>query len=149
MLRRCNRLLSALVLALAVPSLTAAATAQVLPYSANGVAQFAANQSDFTGSGHATHLGRYTETGQVVFTPTANPLVFAVSGSAHYVAANRDELHAAITGTVDMSTGAIVATATYVGGTGRFANASGASLLTGTMLGGGALTIRAAGTLVL
>ena len=52
-----------------------------------------------------------------------------------------------ITGTVDMGTGAIAATATYAGGTGRFADASGASALTGQMLGGGALTISGVGSI--
>ena len=146
---RSSTLLSALTLALVVPTLAAEVRAQALPHFASGVAQFAANQSDFTGSGHATRLGRYSEVGNVAFTPTATPFVFAVAGWTHYVAADGDELHATVAGTVDMSTGAIVATATYGGGTGRFANASGGAALTGSMLGGGALVIRAAGTLAL
>jgi hypothetical protein len=147
MLRTWNRLLA--FLALAFPVLCAARTvpAQSTPHLANGVAQFAPNQSDFTGTGHATHLGSYTEVGNVVFTPTATPGVFAVDGWSHYTAANGDLLYAVIHGSVDFTSGAITATATYAGGTGRFTNATGSSVLTGQMLGGGALAIAAAGTL--
>ena len=123
------------------------ASAQARPYHAQGAAQFAPNQSDFTGSGNATYLGRYSEVGRVTLTPTTTPGVLAVNGWAHYTAANGDVLCASISGTLDQGTGAIHGTATYVGGTGRFANASGSSTLTGQMLGGGALTITALGTI--
>ena len=146
MLRHLSRLfpLFALLTALA---LAGRGMAQDRPLHAAGVAQFAANQSDFTGSGHATHLGHYSEVGTVAFAPTSAPGVFAVTGFSHYIAANGDRLDAALAGTIDMATGAIVATATYVGGTGRFAAATGASTLTGQLLGGGALTIVADGTI--
>ncbi|HZN37364.1 MAG TPA: hypothetical protein VFD82_01100 [Planctomycetota bacterium] len=136
-------------LALAVPTLMFAghASAQARPYHANGTAQFAPNQSDFTGSGNATHLGSYTEVGHVTFTGTGTPGVLAVNGWAHYTAANGHVLCAAISGTVNQQTGAIQGTATYIGGTGHFANASGSSALTGQMLGGGALTISALGSI--
>ena len=137
------------LLALAAATLMSAghASAQARAYHAHGAAQFAPNQSDFTGSGNATHLGRYTEVGHVTFAGTSTPGVLAVSGWAHYTAANGDVLCAAISGTVVQGTGAINATATYVGGTGNFANASGSSTLTGQMLGGGALTISAVGNI--
>jgi hypothetical protein len=137
------------LLALAIPTLSFAspAPAQSTPHFATGFGQFAANQSDFTGGGQATHLGRYTEVGNVTFEATGTPGVFALSGWNHYTAANGDVLCAALTGTVDFRTGAISATATYVGGTGRFVNASGSSALTGQMLGGGALTVTGVGTI--
>ena len=137
------------VAALAIASLLFAshASAQARPYQAQGSAQFAPNQSDFTGSGTATHLGRYTEVGHVTLTASPTPGVLAVNGWARYTAANGHVLCAAISGTLDQGTGAIHGTATYVGGTGNFANASGASTLTGQMLGGGALTITALGTI--
>jgi hypothetical protein len=137
-----------------VPALTIAtlliashASAQARPYHANGTAQFAPNQSDFTGSGNATHLGSYTEVGHVTLTGTSTPNVLAVNGCAHYTAANGHVLCAVISGTLDQVTGAVHGTATYIGGTGNFANASGSSTLTGQMLGGGALTISALGTI--
>lgn len=147
MLRSCQRLFILLALAITTLSFASPAPAQSTPYSATGFGQFAANQSDFTGGGQATHLGRYTEIGNVTFTPTATPGIFAVKGWSHYAAANGDQLFAAITGTVNFGNGAITATATYVGGTGRFANASGSSALAGQLLGGGALTIRAIGSI--
>jgi hypothetical protein len=141
------RLFTAVALTIATVLFADPASAQARPYFAQGTAQFAANQSDFAGSGNATHLGRYTEVGNVTFTPTGTPGVLAVNGWAHYTAANGDVLYAVITGTVDMTTGAINGTATYSGGTGHFVNASGGSTLTGQMLGGGALTITAVGTI--
>src|SRR5262245_27542436 len=137
-----------------VPALTVAtllfashAPAQARAYHAHGTAQFAPNMSDFTGSGNATHLGNYTEVGHVTLTATTTPGVLAVNGCAHYTAANGRVLCAVISGTLDQGTGAIHGTATYVGGTGNFANVSGSSTLTGQMLGGGALTITALGSI--
>ena len=141
------RLFTFLALAVATPMFAGHAAAQTRAFHAHGAAQFAPNQSDFTGSGNATHLGSYTEVGHVTFAPTGTQGVLAVSGWAHYTAANGHVLCAAIAGTVDQGTGAINATATYSGGTGRFANVSGSSTLTGQMLGGGALTITAHGSI--
>ena len=140
-----TRTLACLVLTITTLSLAGNAAAQSKPYRATGLAQFAANQSDFTGGGQATHLGRYTEVGNVAFAPTSTPGIFTVSGWSHYTAANGDQLFALLSGTVDMGTGIILGTATYAGGTGRFINASDSSALTGQMLGGGALTIAAVG----
>jgi len=147
MFRSLTRLLSFLLLTTATLSFAGNAAAQSKPYQATGIAQFAANQSDFTGGGQATHLGKYTEVGHVVFTPTSTPGVFEVDGWSHYTAANGAELFAVLHGSVDMVTGAIIATATYVGGTGLFTHASGSSALAGQMLGGGALTIAAVGSI--
>ena len=72
MLRHCTRSVSLLALAVTGPFLASHTTAQARPHLANGVAQFAANQSDFTGSGRATHLGNYREIGNVVFTPAGH-----------------------------------------------------------------------------
>lgn len=145
MLRSLSRLFPLLALLLTALGSSGRAVAQDRPHHATGVAQFAANQSDFTGSGYATHLGNYSEVGSVSFAPTGTPGVFAVTGFNYYIAANGDRLDAALAGTVDMTTGAIDATATYIGGTGRFVAATGASVLTGQLLPGGAVTITANG----
>ena len=147
MLHSLDRLLAVLVLAITTLCFSGRTPAQAVPHFESGSAQFAANQSDFTGRGHATHLGKYTEVGNVTFTATATPGVFTVTGWTRYTAANGDVLEATVTGTVDFGTGAITGTATYTGGTGRFANASGSAALSGQMLGGGALTITATGTI--
>jgi hypothetical protein len=79
-----------------------------------------------TGSGEATHLGRYTVTYEVaVDLPTGTG-----SGiSAHYVAANGDSLFAEGSGqatpTDDPSVFVVVENYTITGGTGRFDGATG------------------------
>ena len=125
-----NRFISqrpfALVLA-AVATLAlaaAAAPAAERPHVSQGTAQFV-NANDFVGAGHATHLGQYTEVGSAAFSPTANPAVLRVDAWSIYTAANGDQLYATFTGHLNGLTGAITATVTYVGGTGRFEGATG------------------------
>ena len=79
-----------------------------------------------TGSGEATHLGRYTVTSEVqVDLPTGT----GTGLSAQYVAANGDRLFAEGSGqatpTEDPSVFVVVETYTITGGTGRFAGATG------------------------
>lgn len=143
--RSIARLFTCLALAIATLSFASPASAQAMPHFATGFGQFAANQADFTGGGQATHLGRYTEIGFVTLTGTPTPGLLAVNGWADYTASDLSVLHAEISGTLDLRSGAILATATYNGGSGRFVSATGSSTLTGQMLGGGALTISAVG----
>jgi hypothetical protein len=132
------------VLALAAP---VQGTAVGLPHVSSGTAQFAANGSDFAGAGTATHLGRYTEAGSATFTPTADPTVLHVEAHSTYTAANGDQLFASFSGELNGVTGAVTATVTYVGGTGRFANASGTATFSGQLLPGGAIQASANGTI--
>ena len=79
-----------------------------------------------TGSGEATHLGRYTVTYEVqVDLPTGT----GTGLSARYVAANGDSLFAEGSGqatpTEDPSVFVVVETYTITGGTGRFIDATG------------------------
>ncbi|MEO6594539.1 MAG: hypothetical protein ABIP94_07285 [Planctomycetota bacterium] len=141
-----TRFVAVLCVAVTVLAFSGNTSAQTMPYSARGTAQFV-SPTDFVGSGRATHLGNYSEVGSVAFAPTSNPAVLAVSGSIIYTAANGDQLHANLNGTLNTSTGAIAAAVTYVGGTGRFVNASGSSNLAGQMLGGGAVTVAVAGSI--
>ena len=147
-----NRFISqrpfALVLA-AVATLALAASAAPAaerPHVSQGTAQFV-NANDFVGTGHATHLGQYTEVGSAAFSPTADPTVLQVDAWSIYTAANGDQLYAVFTGHLDGVTGVLTATATYVGGTGRFANASGTATLSGQLLGGGAIEVAVKGTI--
>ncbi|HEX5053701.1 MAG TPA: hypothetical protein VFZ65_18115 [Planctomycetota bacterium] len=140
------RLVAVLCVAATSLAFTGSPSPHARPYSAHGTAQFV-SPTDFVGSGQATHLGNYSEVGSVAFAPTGNPAVLAVSGSTIYTAANGDDLHAHVDGTLDVSTGMVAATLTYVGGTGRFANASGSSNLAGQMQGGGALAVAVAGSI--
>jgi hypothetical protein len=137
----------ALVLAaVCVLALTAPAQAAKRPYVSRGTAQFV-SANDFVGAGNATHLGLYDEVGSVQFSPTADPTVLQLDAQSIYTAANGDQLYAVITGQLNGVTGAITATVTYVGGTGRFADASGTATLSGQLLPGGSIEVAVKGTI--
>ena len=80
-----------------------------------------------TGSGNATHLGTFTNTGKVSFTPDAsNPNILRPSGGGVFTAANGDKLNFVIvSGALDLTTGIGTGDFAFTGGTGRFANATG------------------------
>ena len=136
-------LVCALASLLAFSSLAAAA---FRPHSSRGTAQFISD-TEFVGSGNATHLGRYSETGTVLFTPTEDPAVLQVDGSIVYTAANGDERHATVSGQLNGQTGVITATLTYVGGTGRFDDATGSATLAGQAGPGGTISVRVSGNI--
>ena len=120
------------------------ASAAMRPYFATGTAHFV-NPTDFVGSGQATHLGQYAEEGSVALTPTSNPAVFQVAGAIAYFAANGSRLDAQVSGTLNLATGAVSATITYVGGTGRFDDATGQSTLAGQMDANGTISVTVVG----
>jgi len=132
----------------AVGVLTFARTAQAAerPHFSRGTAQFT-SATTFVGAGTATHLGLYEEAGTIQLTPTANPAVFDANAMSTYTAPNGDELRAVFTGQLNFATGVVTATVTYVGGTGRFANATGTATLSGQLLPGGSLDVSVKGTL--
>ena len=78
-----------------------------------------------SGSGKATHLGRFTFSYEVV----VDLRTFSGPASAHFVAANGDSVFAAGSGqsyaTETPDVRRVVETYTITGGTGRFADASG------------------------
>jgi len=80
-----------------------------------------------TGSGNATHLGMFTNTGHVDFTPDASqPNIVHPSGGGVFTAANGDKLNfVIINGALDLTTGIGTGDFAFTGGTGRFANATG------------------------
>ena len=80
-----------------------------------------------TGSGNATHLGMFTNTGEVSFTPDAsNPNILHPTGGGVFTAANGDKLNfIIINGALDLTTGIGTGDFEFTGGTGRFANATG------------------------
>ena len=80
-----------------------------------------------TGSGNATHLGLFTNTGRVSFTPDpTNPTILHPSGGGVFTAADGDKLNFVIvTGALDLTTGIGTGDFDFTGGTGRFANATG------------------------
>ena len=123
--------------AVSVFALATPAQAVVRGHVSRGTAHFTSATS-FAGEGFATHLGPYTEVGTIQITPTADPTVLQVNAASIYTGINGEELHAVFTGQLNGLTGVITATVTYVGGTGRFANASGTATLSGQLGPGGA-----------
>lgn len=77
-----------------------------------------------TGSGTATHLGQWTVTGTVNYTPDNNGVLHS-SGDATITAANGDKLNIQIDGILDPVTATDQGLFHFVGGTGRFEGASG------------------------
>jgi hypothetical protein len=77
-----------------------------------------------TGSGTATHLGQWTVTGNVNYTPDSNGVLHS-SGSATLTAANGDKLQIQIDGILDPVAGVDQGVFHIVGGTGRFEGATG------------------------
>lgn len=79
--------------------------------------------------GTATHLGMWTQTGTLTFSPhPSDPTLILADGDSIITAANGDELHVTITGAVlDTNTGIATGSFDFAGGTGRFANASGSA----------------------
>ena len=134
------------LVAVGVLALSASASAEERPHKSGGTAQFV-SPNDFVGFGEATHLGRYTEVGNAQFSPTDDPTVLRVDALSVYTAANGDQLYATITGRLDLLTGAITATVTYVGGTGRFVAADGSATLSGQLLPGGTISVAVVGTI--
>src|SRR4030095_16469421 len=111
-----------LVLALTLLVGSLAVTATERPFSANGTGvaiPIIDENGNFvgaepTGSGNATHLGTFTNTGKVNFTTDAsNPNILIPSGGGVFTAANGDKLNFVIvSGALDLTTGI---------GTGEFA----------------------------
>src|SRR5437879_10656144 len=97
------------------------------------------------GSGTATHLGRWTNTGLIFFDGSSGP-PFAATAIVHFIAANGDHLEILLNGEVDAS---FVTEATYyiVGGTGRFADASGSGDFSAHPNPDGTLSYTAEGTI--
>jgi hypothetical protein len=141
-----QRLFASLLSAIGVLTLAAPAQAVQRAYVSRGTAQFT-GPNTFVGAGTATHLARYAEAGSVQFSATADPTVLHLEASATYTADNGDELYATFTGQLNGVTGTITATVTYVGGTGRFANASGTAALSAQIVGGGSLEVSVKGTI--
>jgi hypothetical protein len=122
-----------LTLTLLVGSLAVTATERPFSLNGKGVAIPVVDGNgnvvgaDPTGSGNATHLGVFTNTGHVDFTPDAsNPNILHPSGGGVFTAANGDKLNfVIINGALDLSTGIGTGDFAFTGGTGRFANATG------------------------
>ena len=122
-----------LTLALLVGSLAVTATERPFSLNGKGVAIPILDGNgnvvgaEPTGSGNATHLGMFTNTGKVNFTPdSSNTNILLPSCGGFFTAANGDKLNfVIISGALDLTTGIGTGDFEFTGGTGRFANATG------------------------
>jgi hypothetical protein len=135
----------AVLVAASVLTVTTRASAAERPHVSRGTAQF--TPTGFVGTGYATHLGQYTEVGAITFGDPTGPTTVAITAWSTYTAASGDELHARFSGELNVVTGAITATVTYVGGTGRFDGASGSAALSGQLLPDGTIAVSVVGTI--
>ena len=91
--------------------------------------QFPTMLVDTSGSGNATHMGRFTVTWEF----TVNLVTTEGIGSAHFIAANGDSVFTESTATAGPTEtpgiSRVVETHTITGGTGRFAGATGSFTL--------------------
>ena len=122
-----------LTLTLLIGSLAVAATERPFSLNGRGVAVPILDENgnllgaEPTGSGNATHLGMFTNTGKVMFVPDAsNPNIVHPNGGGVFTAADGDKLNfVIISGALDLTTGIGTGDFEFTGGTGRFANATG------------------------
>ena len=118
------------ILFLLLGTIPVSAVERPFALSGTGVATLIVNESGIpigaipTGSGTATHLGQWTVTGNVNYTPDANGVLHS-SGTATITAANGDKVQIEIEGILDPVAGMDQGIFHIVGGTGRFENASG------------------------
>ncbi|HKB05588.1 MAG TPA: hypothetical protein VKD90_25415 [Gemmataceae bacterium] len=135
------------VATLALAGLVTPATAEDRPHKWHGTGHFV-SETGFVAKGFATHLGTYDEVGAITaMTPTEVPGVFAIEGWAIHTAANGDQLYEVFSGRLNFLTGAVTASIRFVGGTGRFTDASGSATLSAQILPDGSIDIAGEGTI--
>src|SRR5262245_47937773 len=125
-----NLLRPVVVLLVAVGSVIFSARASGVEraYHSHSTAVLNLGTGNFEAAGNGTHLGKYTESGNVSIVGGAFP-VFLVAGSATLTAKSGDELCVEIEGVLDFSTGTITGTITFLRllSTGRFEGATGSA----------------------
>jgi len=118
------------ILFLLLGTIPVSAAERPFALSGSGVATLITNEAGMpigaipTGSGTATHLGQWTVTGNVKYTPDANGVLHS-SGDATITASNGDKVQIQIEGILDPVAGMDQGLFHIVGGTGRFEGATG------------------------
>ena len=118
------------ILFLLLGTIPVSAAERPFALSGSGVATLITNEAGMpigaipTGSGTATHLGQWTVSGNVKYTPDANGVLHS-SGDATIVASNGDKVQIQIEGILDPIAVMDQGIFHIVGGTGRFEGASG------------------------
>lgn len=121
------RPVAVLLVAVVSATFSARASGEERDYRSHSTAVLSLGTGDFVAAGNGTHLGKYTESGNVSIVGGAFP-VFLVAGSATLTDKSGDELCVEIDGVLDFSTGTIIGTISFVGApTGRFENATGSA----------------------
>jgi hypothetical protein len=122
-MNRTRHTLFVLLAVLLLGSLPAAAIER--PFSLTGAGTLI--NGSINASGRATHLGLFTETGELTFIPDPNnPNLILASGPVAFTAANGDTLEGRLEdGVLDVTTGIATGVFRFTGGTGRFEGASG------------------------
>jgi hypothetical protein len=123
-----------------------AAPAEARPLAGRGTGQFV-SPNDFVNVGEGTHLGRFHEVGSVEFEATGDPTVLSIEGSSVLTGANGEQLYTSFSGELDLLTGKVTASITYVGGTGRFADVNGTAELSGQLVDNGSFHVVVKGSL--
>ena len=119
-----------LTLFLLLGMIPASAVERPFAINGSGVATLIVNESGVptgaiaTGAGTATHVGQWTVSGDVKYTPDSNGVLHS-SGLATLTAANGDKLLFQIDGILDPVAGTDQGVFHFVGGTGRFEGATG------------------------
>ena len=119
-------------LLLLLGTIPASAVERPFALKGTGVATLILNESGMpigaipTASGTATHLGQWTVTGNVKYTPDSNGVLHS-SGEATITAANGDKLQTQIDGILDPVAGMDQGVFYFVGGTGRFEGVTGSA----------------------
>src|SRR5215467_8697035 len=117
----------AVALTFVVGAVAVAAAERPFSASGSGVATFITDEAgnpigaNVVASGNATHLGSFTSSGQIHFTPDPNnPIIFHLSGEASFTAADCDKLNVVIEdGVLDITTGIATRKSRIIGCTGR------------------------------
>jgi hypothetical protein len=126
-IKRTLRLALAALAGLAIAAPASQAVERPFHLVEQGTVVFDGPNATSVGTGNATHLGRFTLCRSGTFSdPVGSVLQF--DGQAMLVAANGDELHSSIEGTLDSATGTGLLTYEWTGGTGRFQHATGTTI---------------------
>jgi len=118
------------ILFLLLGTIPVSAVERPFALSGTGVATLITNEAGMpigaipTGSGTATHLGQWTVSGNVKYTPDENGVLHS-SGDATITASNGDKVQIQIEGILDPVAGMDQGLFHIVGGTGRFEGATG------------------------
>ena len=137
------------VLLVAVGSVTFAASAsgEERDYRSHSTALLNLDTGDFVAGGNGTHLGSYTELGNVTITGE-DPTALDVVGSATLTDKHGNELCVAITGLMNFFTGTIIGTLTFEGApAGRFEDATGSASLVAQVQPDGTIAVIVEGTI--